>query len=123
MTSPIEKVSLEAAFARFSEHWSPKIVGELNDFQVKLVKVAGEFVWHRHELEDELFLVVRGSLTMKLRDRTLRLEPGELVIVPHGVEHCPAAEEECWILLLEPRTTLNTGNVECERTLRELERL
>ena len=119
----IEKVVLAEAFARFQEHWSPKIVGEVNDFQVKLTKLAGEFVWHKHEREDELFLVVKGTLRMQLRERTLVLQPGELVIVPHGVEHCPAASEECWVLLLEPRTTLNTGDVENERTRRELERI
>ena len=121
--SPIEKVNLAERFGRFTERWSPKIAGELNDFQVKLVKFQGEFVWHHHEHEDELFLVVKGCLRMQLRSGELVLEPGEFVIVPHGVEHCPAAAEECWVLLLEPRTTLNTGNVENERTRRELERL
>ena len=120
---PIEKVNLAEGFARFSEHWSPKIAGELNDFQVKLVKLQGEFVWHQHEKEDELFLVVKGRLRMQLRSRTLELAPGEFVIVPHGVEHCPAAAEECWVLLLEPKTTLNTGNLVNERTVHELERL
>lgn len=121
--SPIAKVNLAERFARFAEHWSPKVAGELNDFQVKLVKLQGEFVWHHHEREDELFLVVKGRLKMQLRSGDLLLEPGEFVIVPHGLEHCPAAAEECWVLLLEPRTTLNTGNVVNERTLRELERL
>jgi len=121
--SPIEKVNLAERFARFSERWSPKIAGELNDFQVKLVKFQGEFVWHHHEHEDELFLVVKGRMTLQLRAENLVLEPGEFVIVPHGVEHCPAAAEECWVLLLEPKTTLNTGNVVNERTLHELERL
>ena len=119
----IEKVNLAEAFARFSECWSPRIAGDVNDFQVKLAKLHGEFVWHRHEREDELFLVVKGTLRMQLRERTLVVEPGEFVIVPHGVEHCPAADEECWVLLLEPGTTLNTGNVENERTVRELERI
>jgi mannose-6-phosphate isomerase-like protein (cupin superfamily) len=120
---PIDKVNLAAGFARISEHWSPKIAGELNDFQVKLVKLQGEFVWHHHELEDELFLVIKGRLTMKLRGSDVILEPGQFLVVPHGVEHCPAAAEECWILLLEPATTLNTGNVENERTRRELDRI
>jgi len=119
----IEKVVLAEAFARFHERWSPKIAGEVNDFQVKLAKLEGEFVWHKHEREDELFLVVKGTLRMQFRERTLVVQPGEFVIVPHGVEHCPAASEECWVLLLEPRTTLNTGDVENERTLRELERI
>lgn len=121
--SPIQKVNLAASFARFSEHWSPRVAGDVNDFQVKLAKLQGEFVWHAHEHEDELFLVVRGRLRMQLRAGDLVLEPGEFVIVPHGVEHCPAAAEECWVLLLEPKSTLNTGNVVNERTLRDLERL
>ena len=115
----IEKLNLAAAFARFPDHWSPKVAGEVNDFQLKLAKLQGEFVWHHHEREDELFLVVKGHLTMQFRTHTLELDPGELVIVPHGVEHCPKAAEECWVLLLEPKTTLNTGNVENERTVRE----
>jgi mannose-6-phosphate isomerase-like protein (cupin superfamily) len=122
-----EKINLVERFGRFSEHWSPKVAGELHDFQLKLAKLQGEFVWHRHEREDELFLVVRGRLTMRMREgdeeRTLVLEPGELVIVPHGLEHCPSAEEECWVLLLEPRTTLNTGNLVNERTVRDLGRV
>ena len=118
-----DKVNLEAAFRRFAEHWSPKIAGDVNDFQVKLVKLKGEFVWHHHDAEDELFLVVRGRLTMRLRGREIVLDPGEFLIVPHGVEHCPAADVECWVLLLEPGTTLNTGNVENERTVRELGRI
>ena len=121
--SVIQKVNLVESFEGFSERWSPKIAGELNDFQVKLVKLQGEFVWHHHEREDELFLVVKGRLEMRLEERTLVLEPGEFVIVPHGVEHCPAAAEECWVLLLEPKTTLNTGNVVSERTVREPEHL
>lgn len=121
--APPTKINLAERFALFSERWSPKIAGELNDFHVKLVKLQGEFVWHHHDLEDELFLVVKGRLTMQLRTGDLVLDPGELVIVPHGVEHCPKADEECWVLLLEPKTTLNTGNVVNERTVRELGRL
>ncbi len=119
----VRKVVLAEAFARITDHWSPKVAGELNDCQVKLAKLQGEFVWHHHEREDELFLVVKGRLTMQLRSGDLVLDPGELVIVPHGVEHCPKAEQECWVLLLEPKTTLNTGNVENERTVRELGRV
>lgn len=119
----IEKVNLAEAFGSFDERWSPRIAGDVNEFQVKLAKLQGEFVWHHHEHEDELFLVVKGTLRMQLRERTLVVQPGEFVIVPHGVEHCPAATDECWVLLLEPRTTLNTGNVENERTRRELGRL
>jgi mannose-6-phosphate isomerase-like protein (cupin superfamily) len=125
MTSPdaIEKVSLIDKLSLFSDHWSPKIVGELNDSHVKLVKLKGEFVWHHHETEDELFLVIKGSLLIRLRDRDIKLEEGELVIIPRGVEHLPIASEEAHVLLLEPKTTLNTGNVSSERTVAELQRI
>ncbi len=113
----LEKVTLADAFARFSEHWSPRIAGQVNDCAVKLVKLTGEFVWHHHEHEDELFLVVRGRLTMRLRDGDVTLGPGEFIIVPRGVEHCPVAEEETHVLLFEPASTLNTGNVRSERTV------
>lgn len=113
----IEKVNLSDKFGRFSEYWSPKIAGEINDSYIKLVKVKGEFVWHLHDNEDELFLVVKGRLTIKLRDQDISLAEGEFVIVPRGVEHCPVAEEEAQVLLLEPKTTLNTGNVSNERTV------
>lgn len=119
----MDKVNLAEAFGRFSEHWSPRIAGEINDSHVKLVKLKGEFVWHHHDHEDELFLVVRGRMSMRFRDREVWLEPGEFIIVPKGVEHLPAAPEECEVLLLEPKTTLNTGNVVNERTVRELKRL
>lgn len=119
----IEKVNLTDKFSRFRETWSPKIVGEVNDSYVKLVKLKGEFVWHHHEAEDELFLVVKGKLLMKLRDRDLWLNQGEFVIIPRGVEHLPVAEEEVEVLLFEPKSTLNTGNVQNERTLAELERI
>ena len=109
-------INLTQKFARFSDHWRPRIIGELNDSHVKLVKLHGEFVWHHHEHEDELFLVVKGRLLIKLRDRDLWLEEGELAIIPKGVEHCPVAAEEVHVLLLEPKTTLNTGNVENGRT-------
>jgi mannose-6-phosphate isomerase-like protein (cupin superfamily) len=119
----MEKVNLAEKFERITEHWSPKIVGGVNDSLVKLVRFRGEFVWHHHEREDELFLVVRGSFVMKFRDRDVRLGPGELIIVPRGVEHCPVADEECHVLLFEPGSTLNTGNVRNERTLDRLERI
>lgn len=119
----IEKVSLAAKLQRFSDYWSPKIVGELNDTYVKLVKLKGEFVWHHHETEDELFLVVEGKLLIKLRDRDIELEEGEFVVIPRGVEHLPIAEQEAHVLLLEPKTTLNTGNVSSERTVAELDRI
>lgn len=117
----MEKVNLAAKFALFHEHWSPKIVGELNGQHVKLARLKGEFVWHHHEAEDEMFLVVQGQLTMKLRDRDIVLNPGEFLIVPRGVEHKPVAAEEVQVLLFEPRGTLNTGNVQDEHTRAELE--
>lgn len=119
----MEKVNLAEKFARFTAHWQPKIVGELNGQQVKLAKFAGPFEWHRHELEDELFLVVRGRFRMELRDRDIELETGEFLIVPRGVEHRPVADAEVEVLLFEPAGTLNTGNVRSERTIEQLERL
>jgi len=116
-------VNLADMFSRFQEHWSPKIVGEVNDSLVKLVKLKGEFVWHHHEREDELFLVVKGTLRLKLRDKDLVLGPGEFAIIPHGVEHLPVAEEETHVLLFEPNSTLNTGNVRNDRTVATLDRL
>lgn len=119
----IEKVNLAAKLALFSDHFSPKIVGDVNDFHVKLVKLLGEFVWHQHEREDELFLVLKGRLTIHLREGNVVLDPGEFVIIPKGVEHKPVAEEEAHVLLLEPKTTLNTGDVVNERTVAVLERI
>ena len=119
----IRTVNLADMFDRFPDFWSPKIVGEVNDAHVKLVKLKGEFVWHHHEREDELFLVVRGRLRLRLRDQDLVLGPGEFAIIPRGVEHLPVAEEETHVLLLVPKSTLNTGNVRNERTVPELERL
>jgi mannose-6-phosphate isomerase-like protein (cupin superfamily) len=120
---PMAAVNLKAKFGQFAEHWSPKIVGEVNDCHVKLVKLQGEFVWHHHDAEDELFLVIQGSLLMRFRDKEVRVEAGEFLIVPHGVEHLPVAEEETHVLLLEPKTTLNTGNLTNERTVADLERI
>ena len=119
----IQKVNLQQKFARFQDYWSPKIVGEVNDFHIKLVKLKGEFLWHHHENEDELFFVVRGKLRMRLRERDLEVNPGEFIIIPRGVEHLPVAEEEVHLLLFEPKSTLNTGNVRNERTVAELERI
>jgi mannose-6-phosphate isomerase-like protein (cupin superfamily) len=121
--SDIKKVRLEEKFNLFADRWSPKIVGEINESYVKLVKLKGEFVWHHHEAEDELFLVVKGTLLIRLRDRDIRLEEGEFVIIPRGVEHLPVAEEEAHVILLEPKTTLNTGEVHNERTVEVLERI
>src|SRR5690348_6938198 len=119
----MEKVNLTEKFSKFSDYWSPKIAGELNDSYIKLVKLKGEFVWHHHEQEDELFLVVKGKLLIKLRDRDIWLEEGEFVIIPRGVEHLPIAQEEVHVLLLEPKSTLNTGNIENERTVADLDRI
>ena len=119
----MDKVNLLQKFALFTDQFSPKIVGDLNDHQVKVVKLQGEFVWHHHEHEDELFLVVRGRMTMGLRTGDVQLSEGELFIVPRGVEHKPSASEECWIVLIEPGTTLNTGNVTGERTVAVLDRI
>jgi mannose-6-phosphate isomerase-like protein (cupin superfamily) len=119
----MDKINLAEKLSRFTETWSPKIVGELNDMEVKVVKLHGEFVWHHHDAEDELFLVVKGKLRMQFRDKDVVVEPGELIIVPHGVEHCPAAAEECHIVLLERKGTLNTGNVVNERTVQNVGRL
>jgi mannose-6-phosphate isomerase-like protein (cupin superfamily) len=116
-------VNLAQAFARFSEHWSPKVLGDVNDMQIKAVKLRGEFVWHHHDAEDELFLVHKGRLLMRFRDRDHWVEEGEFLIVPRGTEHQPVAEAECEVILLEPATTLNTGNLRNERTVAGLERL
>ena len=112
----MDKVNLAEKLGSFAEHWQPRIVGELNGQHVKLVKLQGEFVWHHHASEDELFLVVKGALTIQLRDRDVHLGEGELFIVPRGVEHRPVAAEEAHVLLFEPASTLNTGNVRNERT-------
>lgn len=119
----MEKINLAEKFNLVKQYWSPKIIGELNDSYVKAVKLKGEFIWHHHEQEDELFLVVKGSLRIRFRDREVRLTEGEFLIVPKGVDHLPVADEEAHILLLEPKTTLNTGNVRNERTVAELERI
>lgn len=119
----MDKVNLLEKFALFQDQFCPKVVGDLNDHQVKVVKLQGEFVWHHHENEDEMFLVVRGRMRMGLRTGDIELGEGELFIVPRGVEHKPSAEEECWIVLIEPGTTLNTGNVVGERTVAELDRI
>ena len=118
-----DKVNIAEKLALFDEHWSPKVVGELNGQYVKVVKFEGEFDWHHHDEEDELFWVIAGAFDLEYRDRTVRLEPGEFAIVPRGVEHRPVAEEECHVVLFEPATTLNTGNVETDKTIRELDRI
>ncbi len=117
----MEKVNIAEKFNLFQDQWSPKIVGELNGQHIKLAKVKGEFIWHHHDVEDELFLVIKGTLQLQFRDRTVVLNSGEFLIVPRGVEHRPVAEEEVHLMLFEPKTTLNTGTQENDRTVRELQ--
>ncbi|KTC86395.1 cupin domain-containing protein [Legionella brunensis] len=119
----MEKINLQDKFALFQEYWSPKIVGDLNDSHVKLAKFKGEFVWHKHENEDELFLVVKGKLLIKLKDKDIHLSEGEFVIIPKGIEHMPIAKEEVHVILIEPKATLNTGDVTSELTKNQLDRL
>jgi mannose-6-phosphate isomerase-like protein (cupin superfamily) len=119
----VEKVNLREKLATFSDHWNPRIVAELNGQQVKLVKFQGAFTWHHHDNEDELFLVIKGRFRMELRDGDIWLDEGDFLVVPRGVEHRPVADEEVHVLLFEPASTLNTGNVENERTRRELQRI
>ncbi len=113
----MQKVNFSDKFTQFNEHWSPRIVGELNGQYVKLAKVEGEFVWHKHDNEDELFMVVKGKLFLDFRDKTIELNPGEFFIVPRGVEHRPRTEDEVHLVLFEPKATLNTGEIENERTV------
>ncbi|MGF9908912.1 cupin domain-containing protein [Brevibacillus porteri] len=117
----MEKVNLAEKFTLFHEYWNPKIAGEMNDSYVKLAKLKGEFVWHQHENEDEMFFVVKGQLLIKFRDKDVWLNEGEFLIVPKGVEHMPVAEEEVHVLLIEPKTTLNTGDQVNEKTVTDLE--
>jgi len=119
----MEKINLVEKFSLFKEQWSPKIVGELNGQMIKLVKFQGPFVWHHHDHEDELFYVVEGSFDMEFENETITINKGEFIIVPRGLEHRPNAKEECEVMLFEPGTTLNTGNVENERTLKKLQYL
>ena len=119
----MEKVNLAEKLSQFEEHWNPKIVGQINDAYVKVVKFKGEFVWHHHDLEDEMFLVIKGRFVMKLEDRDIQVEQGEFIIIPKGVEHKPVADEEVEVLLIEPKTTLNTGNVRNERTREVLQQI
>lgn len=119
----MEKVNLAQKYALIHEHWSPKLIGELNGQQIKIAKIQGEFVWHHHEAEDEFFLVLQGRMTIKLPDEDVHLEEGEFLIVPRGVEHKPVANEQAHVLLFEPAGTLNTGNVQSERTVQNVERI
>jgi mannose-6-phosphate isomerase-like protein (cupin superfamily) len=119
----MEKININEKLSLFNDHWNPRIIGELNGQQVKAAKLKGEFFWHHHEQEDEMFLVVKGILRMEFRDRVVNVKEGEFIIVPKGVEHKPVAEEEVSLLLFEPASTLNTGNIENERTKRVLQKI
>ena len=119
----MNKVNLLNKFAQFQEHWSPKVVGELNGQMVKLVKFKGEFTWHHHDNEDELFYVVKGSFVMELKEGNIELNEGDFLVVPRGVEHRPNAPEEVWVMLFEPGSTLNTGNVANDFTKKQLDRI
>ncbi|WP_335621963.1 cupin domain-containing protein [Chryseolinea soli] len=119
----MQKVNIQEKLASFSDYWNPRIVGELNGQHVKATKLKGEFIWHHHDHEDELFLVIKGKLKMEFREKTVEVNPGEFIIVPRGVEHKPVADEEVELLLFEPASTLNTGNVENERTRKALEKI
>lgn len=119
----MDAINLKEKFGQFDDLWTPKILAEVNDCHVKIAKIEGSFVWHQHENEDELFFVVKGRLRLTFRDREVVLEPGELHVVPRGVEHLPVAEEETWIMMIEPKGTLNTGNVQSERTVAKPERI
>lgn len=119
----METINLKNKFAQFSDHWNPRIIGEVNDCYLKAVKFTGEFVWHHHENEDELFFVMKGALRMKFRDREAVVREGEFIVVPRGVEHCPSADEEVHVVLIEPKSTLNTGNMVNERTVAQLQRI
>ena len=124
MENQLDKVNLAEKFAQFSDHWNPRVVGELNGQQVKLAKFLGPFEWHHHEQEDEFFLVVKGEFEMHLREKVVTLRPGECMIVPRGVEHKPVAHQEAEVLLFEPASTVNTGNLQdSSRTRKDLERL
>jgi mannose-6-phosphate isomerase-like protein (cupin superfamily) len=116
----MDKVNIAEKFALIADHWNPRIAGQVNECHVKFVKLLGEFVWHHHEHEDEMFLVIKGTLVMKFRDRDVSVGAGEFIIVPRGVEHLPVAEEEVHLILIEPVGTLNTGNLHNERTVSEL---
>jgi len=119
----MEKVNLNEKFGLFNDHWNPKIIGELNGQEVKLAKLKGEFIWHDHANEDELFFIVKGVLKLEFRDKTIELHPGEMLVVPKGVEHKPIAEEEVWVMLFEPASTKHTGDVQHEMTVDQCEKI
>lgn len=117
------KINLNQKFSLFNDYWSPKIIGELNENFIKLVKLQGDFVWHSHKDEDELFIIIKGKLTIKFRDQDLTANPGEIILIPKGVEHCPSVEEEVWVMLIEPKTVINTGEVDDIKTVKNLTKI
>ncbi len=119
----MKKINIEEKLSLFNEYWSPKIIGELNDSYVKLAKLKGDFIWHTHENEDEMFYVLKGVLTIKFREKDVQLNEGECIVIPRGIEHMPVAEEEVHVMLVESKTTLNTGNVVNERTVENLKNI
>ena len=119
----MKKIDIQEKFSLFDEHWSPKIIGELNDQYVKLAKLKGEFIWHRHENEDELFMVMKGHLTIKLKNQDIELTEGQFIIIPRGTEHLPVAEEECHVMLFEPKTVINTGDTKNDKTIEKLDKI
>lgn len=119
----LKKVNLSEKFSLFANYWEPKIVGELNEQYVKIAKLKGEFVWHQHEHEDELFMVIKGNLTIKLREKDICLTEGEFFIIPKGIEHMPVAKKEVHVLMFEPKGTINTGDIESEKTIESLEKI
>lgn len=119
----MEAVNLLEKFSLFTDHWSPKIIGDLNGQQVKLAKVKGEFIWHNHKDEDELFFIIKGTLQIKFAEKTVVLNEGDMLIVPKGVEHCPVAEEEVWLMLFEPAKTKHTGEVKSHLTVENYDRI
>jgi len=119
----MEKINIEEKLSLFNEYWSPKIIGEVNESYVKLAKLKGDFIWHTHENEDEMFYVLKGVLTIKFREKDVQLNEGECIVIPRGIEHMPVAEEEVHVMLVESKTTLNTGNVVNERTVENLKKI
>jgi len=119
----MKKINLKKKFNLFNDHWNPRIIGEMNDQDIKIVKVKGEFIWHNHKNEDELFLIIKGTLKIQFSDKTIELNKGEILIIPKGVEHKPIAEEEVWLLLFEPNSTKHTGNIKSDITINKFEKI
>jgi mannose-6-phosphate isomerase-like protein (cupin superfamily) len=118
-----QKINIAEKLSQIHDYWQPRIAGEVQGMHIKIVKIKGEFVWHHHEIEDELFLVIKGTLTMRFRDGDVKVSEGEFIIVPKGVEHCPAADDEVHVMLFEPAGTLNTGNIQSEHTVENPQRI